>query len=48
MERDKCPQCGKVLRRIYYQAGAGRRGFKGCGWGCFNCGHVGMLKRPKE
>ncbi len=35
--RERCPDCGAVLRRIYYQTGSGRRYFRPCGWGCFDC-----------
>ena len=37
MKRERCPECGAVLRRLYYQTGSGRRRFVGCGWGCFDC-----------
>ena len=36
-KRERCPECGSVLRRLYYQTGSGRRQFVGCGWGCFDC-----------
>lgn len=37
MKRARCTECGAVMRRLYYQTGSGRRVFKGCGWGCFEC-----------
>jgi len=48
VKRARCPDCGHILRRLYYQPGKGRRNFEGCTWGCFNCGHMEALRRPKE
>jgi hypothetical protein len=33
------------MRRLYYQTGSGRRVFKGCGWGCFECSPENAIAR---
>lgn len=45
MKRARCTECGAVMRRLYYQTGSGRRVFKGCGWGCFECSPENAIAR---
>jgi len=45
MKRARCTKCGAVMRRLYYQTGSGRRFFKGCGWGCFECSPENAIAR---
>tara|TARA_Y100000310_G_C20462508_1_gene706044 strand:+ start:523 stop:882 length:360 start_codon:yes stop_codon:yes gene_type:complete len=48
MKRARCTECGAVLRRLYYQTGSGRRFFKGCGWGCFECSPKNAIARREH